>query len=33
MRDTWQVAIVNDTSKPSLGGHGLHGACHGLPGV
>ena len=33
MSRTWQVAIVNDTSVPSLGGHGLHGAFHGLAGV
>ncbi len=33
MSRTWKVAIVNDTSVKSLGGHGLHGAFHGLPGV
>ncbi len=33
MSRTWQVAIVNDTARKSLGGHGLHGAFHGLPNV
>jgi len=33
MGRTWQVAIVNDTAVKSLGGHGLHGAFYGLPGV
>ena len=33
MDRTWRVAIVNDTAIKSLGGHGLHGAFWGLPGV
>ncbi len=33
MSRTWRIAIVHDTAKKSLGGHGLHGAFYGLPGV
>lgn len=33
MSSKWRVAVVNDTSVKSLGGHGLHGAFIGLPGV
>ncbi len=33
MRRHWKVALVKDTSKPMLGGHGLHVAFRGLPGV
>lgn len=33
MTRSWKVGIVKDTSLPMLGGHGLHIACHGLPGV
>lgn len=29
----WKVAVVKDTSKPMLGGHGLQVAFRGLPGV
>ncbi|MBN8525100.1 MAG: Gfo/Idh/MocA family oxidoreductase [Planctomycetes bacterium] len=33
MGRTWTIGIVQDTSRPMLGGHGLHVACRGLPGV
>jgi predicted dehydrogenase len=29
----WKVAIVKDTSKPTLGFHGLHAAFRGIPNV
>lgn len=33
MARSWKVGIVKDTSRPMLGGHALHVACRGLPGV
>jgi predicted dehydrogenase len=33
MNRHWKVAVVKDTSKPMLGGHGLQVAFRGLPGV
>ena len=30
---SWKIGIVQDTSKPMLGFHGLHNAFRGLPGV
>jgi predicted dehydrogenase len=29
----WKIGVVQDTSKPVLGFHGLHNAFRGLPGV
>jgi predicted dehydrogenase len=33
MNRHWKIAVVKDTSRPMLGGHGLHVAFRGLPGV
>lgn len=33
MGRSWKVGVVQDTTRPMLGGHGLHVACRGLPGV
>ncbi len=33
MVKVWKVAVLKDTAKPMLGGHGLHNAFRGLPGV
>ncbi len=33
MSRNWKVAVVKDTAKPMLGGHGLQVAFRGLPGV
>ncbi len=29
----WKIAIARDTAVPSLGLHGLHVACNGLPNI
>lgn len=33
MSKIWKIGILKDTSKPNLGGHGLHVAFRGLPNV
>lgn len=33
MARSWRIGIVMDTTRPMLGGHGLHVACRGLPAV
>lgn len=33
MKKGWKIGIVEDTSKPMLGLHGLHNAFRGLPNV